>query len=132
MTQREEVNPGIKFVAETVAHEMLCGRDHTPLIRRVGSILLLVPIVPILSVWVLGINPFFFFPAVFLSFVCWVYLGKWRRLKRTGIVAHIGNESSTIRIPYNTFDSLLYEGGALIVLFLLVAYPVKLTIEAIF
>jgi hypothetical protein len=128
MAQARESNPGIEAFAELIAHDMLCGKDHTHPLRKLGVVLLVFPVLPPLLVWVLGISPWFFLPAAAISVVSWWKLRNWIRYQIPRRWT-IGEDKTEAVASAEKLDLYLYLGGGALTFFLLLAVPIKILVQ---
>ncbi|MDP2671595.1 MAG: hypothetical protein Q8P13_04040 [bacterium] len=128
MAQARESHPGLEFVSARIAHDLICGKDHTPFYKKIGVPLLL-PVLPPLLVWVLGIHPLVFLPAAVVSAVLWFKLIEWIRIEVVDKTYLITEEGVEFNGRANRRDFWIHSGGGLSALLLLLAVPVKIIIE---
>ena len=131
MTQARENHPGIEFVSSQIAHDLVCGKDHTPFYKKIG-VLLLLPVVPPLLVWFLGIHTLFFLPAAILSTVLWIKLIRWIRIEVVDKTYIITDDGAEYTGSYNRLDLWIHTIGGIAAILLLLAVPIKILIEAFF
>ncbi len=132
MADVKDNHPGIEFVSEQVAHELLCGKDHTHPLRKLGVLLLLLPILPPLLVWVFRIHTLFFAPAAVLSIVLWVWLMNWVRYENRSRRYTITEDSAEYWGQPVRLDLWLLLIGGAVAAILLLALPIKILIEVVF